>query len=80
MVQDQALNLSIGKVREFVEVVRKAPQIQQALAKLQEEIEQTEIEGKAGDSACVVVNGVGEPLRVVISQDAMALDAEALGE
>ncbi len=81
MTKGQGFGFGLGKMKELAEAFKKAQEVQQGAKLLQEELEQMEIEGTAGDgSVKVVLSGNQEPLRVVISEPAMAQGAAALSE
>jgi hypothetical protein len=81
MTKGQGFGFGLGKMKELADAFKKAQEVQQGAKQLQEELEQMEIEGSSGDgSVTVVLSGNQEPLRVVISQDAMAHGSEALSE
>ncbi|ERN41176.1 DNA-binding protein, YbaB/EbfC family [Rubidibacter lacunae KORDI 51-2] len=65
----------------FGNILNKARQVQQGAQKLQEELEQMEIEGQSEDgSVKVVLSGNQEPRRVEISPEALERGADALSE
>ncbi len=79
MTQKQGFGFGLGKMKELAEAFKKAQQVQEGAKRLQEELEQMEIEGQSGDgSVKVVLNGNQEPRRVEISADALGQGAEAL--
>jgi len=60
-------------------ILKQAQQVQQGAQKLQEELEQLEIEGKnADETVTVVMSGNQEPKRVEIAPEALERGAEAL--
>ena len=61
----------LGKMKELADAFKKAQQVQEDAKKLQEELEQMEIEGQSGD-VTVVLSGNQEPRRVNIGADAAA--------
>lgn len=81
MTKGQGFGFGLGKMKELAEAFKKAQEVQQGAKQLQEELEQMEIEGTAGDgSVKVVLSGNQEPLRVTISEEAMSQGAQALSE
>lgn len=79
MSQKQGFGFGLGKMKELAEAFKKAQQVQEGAKKLQEELEQMEIEGQSEDGLVkVVLNGNQEPRRVEISPDALGKGAEAL--
>ncbi len=69
----------LGKMKELADAFKKAQQVQEDAKKLQEELEQMEIEGQAGD-VTVVLSGNQEPRRVNIGADAAGKSADELSE
>lgn len=81
MTKGQGFGFGLGKMKELAEAFKKAQEVQQGAKKLQEELEQMEIEGTSMDgSVKVVMSGNQEPRQVTISPDAMAQGAEVLSE
>lgn len=79
MTQKQGFGFGLGKMKELAEAFKKAQQVQEGAKKLQEELEQMEIEGQSEDGLVkIVLNGNQEPRRVEISPDALGQGAEAL--
>lgn len=79
MTQGKGFNFGLGKMKELTEAFKKAQQVQEGAKKLQEELEQMEIEGQSGDGLVkVVMSGNQEPKGVHISSDALAGGAETL--
>jgi nucleoid-associated protein EbfC len=69
----------LGKMKELADAFKKAQQVQEDAKKLQEELEQLEIEGTAGD-VTVTLSGNQEPRRVSIGADAASKNADELSE
>ncbi|MBD2022109.1 YbaB/EbfC family nucleoid-associated protein [Leptolyngbya sp. FACHB-36] len=81
MTQGQGFGFGLGKMKELTEAFRKAQQVQEGAKRLQEELEQMEIEGEAGGgSVKVVLTGNQEPLRVVITPEALGEGAEIVSD
>ncbi|NJP09333.1 MAG: YbaB/EbfC family nucleoid-associated protein [Leptolyngbyaceae cyanobacterium RU_5_1] len=81
MSQGQGFNFGLGKMKELAEAFKKAQQVQEGAKKLQEELEQMEIEGESGGGLVkVVLSGNQEPLRVAISPDVLGEGAEVLSD
>ena len=81
MTKGQGFGFGLGKMKELTEAFKKAQQVQEGAKKLQEELEQMEIEGEAGDGLVkVIVSGNQEPLGVQISPDALSQGAESLSQ
>lgn len=79
MTKGQGFGFGLGKMKELAEAFKKAQQVQEGAKRLQEELEQMEIEGESGDGLVkVVLSGNQEPVRVTISADALTQGAEAL--
>ena len=67
----------LGKMKELADAFKKAQQVQEDAKKLQEELEQMEIEGQAS-GVTVTLSGNQEPRRVSISADAASKTPEEL--
>lgn len=81
MSQGQGFGFGLGKMKELAEAFKKAQQVQEGAKKLQEELEQMEIEGEAGGGLVkVVLSGNQEPLRVTISPDVLGEGADVLSD
>ncbi|HEY9794354.1 MAG TPA: YbaB/EbfC family nucleoid-associated protein [Leptolyngbyaceae cyanobacterium] len=81
MTKGQGFGFGLGKMKELADAFKKAQEVQQGAKQLQEELEQMEIEGASADgSVKVVLSGNQEPLRVEISEAAIAQGAPALSE
>lgn len=79
MSQKQGFGFGLGKMKELADAFKKAQQVQEGAKRLQEELEQMEIEGQSEDGLVkVVLNGNQEPRHVQISPDALGQGAEAL--
>jgi len=79
MTKGQGFGFGLGKMKELTEAFKKAQQVQEGAKKLQEELEQMEIEGQSGDGLVkVVLSGNQEPRRVTIAPDALSQGAEAV--
>ncbi|GBF82893.1 YbaB/EbfC family nucleoid-associated protein [Aphanothece sacrum] len=69
----------LGKIKELQEAFQKAQQVQAGAQKLQEELEQMEIEGSSEDGLVkVVMSGNQEPRGVTIAPEALEKGAESL--
>jgi hypothetical protein len=81
MSQGQGFGFGLGKMKELAEAFKKAQEVQAGAKKLQEDLEQMEIEGEAGNGLVkVVLSGNQEPLRVMISPEAMGEGPEILSD
>jgi len=81
MSQGQGFGFGLGKMKELTEAFKKAQQVQEGAKRLQEELEQMEIEGEScGGLVKVVLSGNQEPLSVVISPDALGEGADVLSD
>jgi nucleoid-associated protein EbfC len=69
----------LGKMKELADAFKKAQQVQEDAKKLQEELEQMEIEGQAGDVS-VTLSGNQEPRRVSIGAEAAGKSSEELSQ
>ncbi len=79
--QGQGFGFGLGKMKELAEAFKKAQQVQEGAKKLQEELEQMEIEGESGGGLVkVVLSGNQEPLRVSISPEVLGEGAEVLSD
>ncbi|PZO16610.1 MAG: YbaB/EbfC family nucleoid-associated protein [Leptolyngbya foveolarum] len=81
MTKGQGFGFGLGKMKELTEAFKKAQQVQEGAKKLQEELEQMEIEGTAGGGmVTVTMSGNQEPKSVVISEQALGEGAEVLSD
>ncbi|XHX76511.1 MAG: YbaB/EbfC family nucleoid-associated protein [Stenomitos frigidus ULC029] len=81
MSQGQGFGFGLGKMKELTEAFKKAQQVQEGAKRLQEELEQMEIEGESGGGLVkVVLSGNQEPLSVTISPDALGEGADVLSD
>jgi nucleoid-associated protein EbfC len=82
MAQGQGFGFGnpLGKMKELTEAIKKAQEVQQGAAALQEELEAMRIEGEAGGLVKVVMNGNQRPLELTISPEAMGENAEVLSD
>lgn len=81
MSQGQGFGFGLGKMKELAEAFKKAQQVQEGAKRLQEELEEMEIEGEAGGGLVkVVLSGNQEPLRVIISPDVLGEGAEVVSD
>ncbi len=75
----KGFGFGLGKMKELTEAFKKAQQVQEGAKKLQEELEQMEIEGQDDKGLVkVIVSGNQEPRGVKISEDALSQGAEAV--
>jgi nucleoid-associated protein EbfC len=81
MSQGQGFGFGLGKMKELTEAFKKAQQVQEGARRLQEELEQMEIEGESGGGMVkVVLSGNQEPLNVTISPEVLGEGAEVLSD
>lgn len=81
MAQGQGFGFGLGKMKELTEAFKKAQQVQEGARRLQEELEQMEIEGEAGGGLVkVVLSGNQEPLRVSIAPESLNEGADVLAD
>ncbi|HIK18604.1 MAG TPA: YbaB/EbfC family nucleoid-associated protein [Leptolyngbyaceae cyanobacterium M33_DOE_097] len=77
----QGFGFGLGKMKELTEAFKKAQQVQEGAKRLQEELEQMEVEGEAGGGLVkVALSGNQEPVRVTISPDVMGEGAEVVSD
>jgi DNA-binding YbaB/EbfC family protein len=77
----QGFGFGLGKMKELAEAFKKAQQVQEGAKRLQEELEQMEIQGESGGGLVkVIVSGNQEPKRVEISPEAVAQGPELLSD
>lgn len=81
MTKGQGFGFGLGKMKELTEAFKKAQQVQEGAKRLQEELEQMEIEGQsAGGMVKVYMSGNQEPRNVVITEEAIGEGAEVLSD
>lgn len=81
MAKGKGFGLGLGKMKELTEAFKKAQMVQEGAKKLQEELEQTEIEGQSGGGLVkVFMSGNQEPLRVEISPDVLGEGADVVSD
>ena len=81
MTKGQGFGFGLGKMKELTEAFKKAQQVQEGAKKLQEELEQMEIEGQAGGGLVkVVLSGNQEPRGVTITPEALNEGSEVLSD
>ncbi len=81
MSKGQGFGFGLGKMKELAEAFKKAQEVQEGAKKLQEELDQLEIEGEAGGGLVkVVLSGNQEPRRVTISADVMGEGADVVSD
>ena len=81
MTKGQGFGFGLGKMKELTEAFKKAQQVQEGAKRLQEELEQMEIEGQAGGGLVkVVLSGNQEPRGVTIAPEALNEGAEVLSD
>ncbi|WP_390883122.1 YbaB/EbfC family nucleoid-associated protein [Kovacikia minuta] len=81
MSQGQGFGFGLGKMKELTEAFKKAQQVQEGAKRLQEELEQMEIEGESGGGLVkVTLSGNQEPIRVTVSPDVLGEGAEVVSD
>ncbi|MGD1863037.1 MAG: YbaB/EbfC family nucleoid-associated protein [Phormidesmis sp.] len=81
MTKGQGFGFGLGKMKELTEAFKKAQQVQEGAKRLQEELEQMEIEGQAGGGMVkVTMSGNQEPRSVAITDEALGEGAEVLSD
>jgi hypothetical protein len=79
MTKDKGFGFGLGKIKELQEAFKKAQQFQENAQTVQQELEETIVEGVSPDgSVTVVMNGSQRPLGVTITAAALQNDAETL--
>lgn len=79
--EGKGFGFGINKMKQFATALQKAQQMQEDAKKLQEELENMEIEGESPDGlVTVVMSGNQEPLRVKIDPQALEKTPEELSE
>jgi nucleoid-associated protein EbfC len=77
----QGFGFGLGKMKELTEAFKKAQQVQEGAKRLQQELEDMEIEGEAGGGLVkVTLSGNQEPLKVVIAPAAVNEGVEVLSD
>lgn len=81
MAQGQGFGFGLGKMKELTDAFKKAQQVQEGAKRLQEELEQMEIEGEAGGGLVkVVLSGNQEPLKVTLAPEALNEGADVVSD
>lgn len=81
MTKGQGFGLGLGKMKELADAFKKAQQVQEGAKRLQEELEEMEIEGQAGGGLVkVIVSGNQEPRRVELSPDVLKEDVSVVSD
>jgi len=79
--QGQGFGFGLGKIKELQEAFKKAQQFQESAQTVQQELEDTRVEGTSSDgSVKVYMNGSQRPLSVTIAPEALQKGAEVLSE
>lgn len=77
----QGFGFGLGRMKELAAAFQKAQQVQEGAKRLQEELEQMEIQGESGGGLVkVIVSGNQEPKSVVISPNALGEGADVLSD
>lgn len=75
--EKKGFGFGLGKMKELSEAFKKAQEVQEGAKKLQEELEELEVGGSAGEGLVkVFMSGNQQPKRVEISPDLLKKDAE----
>lgn len=83
MTQGQGFGggFGLGKMKELADAFKKAQQVQEGARRLQQELEELEIEGtSAGGQVKVFLSGNQEPRRVEVAPEALNEGAEMLSD
>ncbi len=79
MTKGQGFGFGLGKMKELTEAFKKAQQVQEGAKRLQEELDQLEVEGFAGGGLVkFYLSGNQEPRRVEISPDVLGEGADVV--
>lgn len=79
--QGQGFGFGLGKMKELAEAFKTAQKVQEGAQKLQEELDELEVEGTAGGGLVkVIMSGNQEPRRVEVSPNVLGEGAEVLSE
>ncbi len=77
----QGFGFGLGKMKELTEAFKKAQQVQEGAKRLQQELEDMEIEGESGGGMVkVTMSGNQEPLKVVIAAAAVNEGVDVLSD
>lgn len=77
----QGFGFGLGKMKELTEAFKKAQQVQEGAKRLQQELEDMEIEGDSGGGLVkVTMSGNQEPLKVSIDPAALNEGVEVLSD
>jgi nucleoid-associated protein EbfC len=77
----QGFGFGMGKMKELADAFKKAQQVQEGAKRLQQELEEMEIQGEAGGGlVTVTMSGNQEPLNVTIAPEAMNQGVEVLSD
>ena len=78
---EKGFGFGLGKVKELTEAFKKAQVVQEGAKKLQEELDQLEVQGVAGGGLVkVFMNGNQQPRRVEIDPNLLKEDAEVVAQ
>ena len=78
---EQGFGFGLGKMKELTEAFKKAQQVQEGAKKLQEELDQLEVQGVAGGGLVkVFMSGNQQPRRVEIDPNLLKEDAEVVAQ
>ena len=78
---EKGFGFGLGKVKELTEAFKKAQVVQEGAKKLQEELEQLEVQGVAGSGLVkVFMSGNQQPRRVEIDPNLLKEDAEVVAQ
>lgn len=81
MAKGQGFGFGLNKMKELSEAFKKAQQVQEGAKKLQEELEEMNIEGQAqGGMVKVILSGNQEPRGVEISPDVLSEGADVVSD
>ena len=78
---EQGFGFGLGRMKELTQAFQKAQKVQEGAKKLQEELDQLEVQGVAGGGLVkVFMNGNQQPRRVEIDPNLLKEDAEVVAQ
>jgi DNA-binding YbaB/EbfC family protein len=81
MTKGQGFGFGLGKIKELQEAFKKAQQFQENAQTVQQELEESRVEGTSSDGGVTVyMNGSQRPISVTITAEAAAKGAESLSQ
>ena len=78
---EQSFGFGLGRMKELTQAFQKAQKVQEGAKKLQEELDQLEVQGVAGGGLVkVFMSGNQQPRRVEIDPNLLKEDAEVVAQ